>query len=188
VTLLDRLLQRWRIAKVRPFIEPAARVLDVGCGNAALARQVPTIGDYVGIDPGVSDEALGSAFRLMRGTFPDVSPSAGEFDAVVMLACLEHVPPAALPDLARRANALLRIRGTLLITVPDARVDAILHLLSFLRVIDAAEMKADEHHGFDAERTGDVFTPCGFRLVRRERFQLGLNNCFVFEKTADVAD
>jgi SAM-dependent methyltransferase len=128
VTLVDKLLQRWRIRKVRRHLRPGARVLDVGCGDAALLRHVPSIGQYVGVDPSVADESRGEAFTLIRGAFPDTSPATGDFDAFVMLASLEHIPAAALPALAKRANALLRMHGLALITVPDRRVDAILEV------------------------------------------------------------
>jgi hypothetical protein len=70
----------------------------------------------------------------------------------------------------------------LIITVPDARVDRILDVLSALRLISDDDMKAHEHHGFDARATRALLEPAGFRLVRHEAFQFGLNNLFVFEK------
>lgn len=166
----------------RPHIASGASVLDVGCADASLFRQVSAIGRYVGLDPAVGEEVRGDRFTLIRGTFPDVVPSRADFDAIVMLASIEHVPEAALPALARAANALLRERGKVIITVPDARVDRILEVLALLRIIDVDAMKADEHHGFDANRTAEPFERSGFELVHRRKFQLGLNNCFVLEK------
>jgi hypothetical protein len=57
-----------------------------------------------------------------------------------------------------------------------------------LRLIDDHEMKAHEHHGFDADQTTDLFGRHGFRLLHRERFQLGLNNYFVLEKVTGCSD
>lgn len=186
MTYLDRLLQRWRISMARPHIAPGASVLDVGCADASLFRQVPAIGRYVGIDPAVRDEVRRDGFTLIRGAFPDVVPPHGGFDAIVMLASIEHVPEAALPALAKTSNTLLRGRGRVIITVPDARVDAILEVLAFLRIIDVDAMKVGEHHGFEANRTAEPFERSGFELVAHRRFQLGLNNCFVLEKVEDL--
>jgi hypothetical protein len=44
-------------------------------------------------------------------------------------------------------------------------------------------MSLDEHYGFDPGRTEAVFAPPAFRLAARRRFQLGLNNLFVFERS-----
>jgi hypothetical protein len=60
-------------------------------------------------------------------------------------------------------------------------VDTILGVLGRLRMIDG--MSLDEHYGFDPGRTEAVFAPPAFRLAVRRRFQLGLNNLFVFERS-----
>jgi hypothetical protein len=46
-------------------------------------------------------------------------------------------------------------------------------------------MCLDEHHGFAVEKTPSLFCAVGLELVRHERFQLGLNNLFVFRKPAE---
>ena len=48
---LDHLLRRWRIAKARPWILRGSRVLDVGCFDAAIFRQLEDrVSGGVGID------------------------------------------------------------------------------------------------------------------------------------------
>ena len=46
-------------------------------------------------------------------------------------------------------------------------------------------MSVEEHYGFDPARTEAIFAPPDFRLVERRRFQLGLNNLYVFEKSEE---
>ena len=69
--------------------------------------------------------------------------------------------------------------GRLIITVPHPFVDKILDVLFFLHLIEAETL--DEHHGFEPNELFTYFSGA-LRLVLHERFQLGLNNVFVFEK------
>jgi hypothetical protein len=76
-----------------------------------------------------------------------------------------------------------------IITVPSLWVDVVVETLCFLKLADG--MSLEEHHGFDPRTTPEVFTPHGFDLECRCRFQLGLNHLFVFRKglnTARVGD
>ena len=181
MTSIDRLLQWWRIARIRPYLERGARVLDIGCADGALARFVPTLGGYLGVDPGIESSRGTSAGRLIKGLFPDDLPDAAEtFDAIVMLAVLEHIPVAAQAALAEACRRHLRPGGLVLITVPSPAVDYVLAVLKFLRVIDG--MSLEEHYGFDVRRVPDCFVGAGLQLVVHRRFQLGLNHSFVFRR------
>jgi 2-polyprenyl-3-methyl-5-hydroxy-6-metoxy-1,4-benzoquinol methylase len=72
---LDRFLQRWRIAKTGPYIANGTRVLDVGCSDGALFRQLGSrIGEGVGIDPDLREPVELPGVHLLPGkcssTFP----------------------------------------------------------------------------------------------------------------------
>jgi SAM-dependent methyltransferase len=181
MTSVDRLLQWWRIAQIRPYLKRGSRVLDIGCADGALARFVTTLGGYLGIDPGIESSRATSGGRLIKGLFPDDLPDAAEtFDAIVMLAVLEHIPVAAQAALAEACGRHLRPGGLVLITVPSPAVDYLLAVLKFLRVIDG--MSLEEHYGFDVRRVPDCFAGAGLELVVHRRFQLGLNHSFVFRR------
>lgn len=181
---LDRLLQRWRIAKARPFIPPGARVLDIGSADGALFRQLQDrIGEGLGIDPRVASAGGMPNVRLLRGFFPQDMPEVPPFDVITLLAVLEHFPDSQHAALAEGCARFLRPGGRLIITVPSPAVDSILKILLALRL--AAGMSLEEHHGFDVERTVEIFGPPRFRLRARQRFELGLNHLFVFERAPD---
>jgi 2-polyprenyl-3-methyl-5-hydroxy-6-metoxy-1,4-benzoquinol methylase len=180
----DRLLQRWRIAKVAKEIRPGARVLDIGSADGALFTKLGgRIGPgSLGVDPTLRRLHVVNGCRLLPGTFPEAIPPGTEpFDVVTMLAVLEHFPPEAYEALRTGCEQFLKPGGKLLITVPSPQVDKILALLQFLRLVDG--MSLEEHHGYDVSITPDLFPPPTFKLVRRKTFQLGLNNLFVFERT-----
>jgi len=138
------------------------------------------IGHSVGIEPTLDAKVVEPDYELLPGLFPEVAPEGTEFDVITMLAVLEHIP---LDDQARLADAcakLLKSGGRIVITVPSPRVDAILHVLLKLRLIDG--ISAHEHYGFEPGHTPKVFPAPRFRMIKRHRFQLGLNNLFVFER------
>jgi 2-polyprenyl-3-methyl-5-hydroxy-6-metoxy-1,4-benzoquinol methylase len=177
---LDRFLQNVRIAKARRFIQPEAIVIDVGCADGALfERCTALVAEGFGVDPIIEGRIDGPGYTLYGGSFPDALPEL-EADVITMLAVLEHMPVAAQGELASACADRLRPGGRVVITVPSPKVDAILAVLQKLRVIDG--MSLEEHHGFEAETTPDLFPPPRYRLLTHETFQLGLNNLFVFEK------
>lgn len=187
MTRLDRLLQQWRVSKAAKFIVPGMKVLDLGsCDGVLFASHGGCGPGSMGIDPVLpADLRTTSGFQLRRGYFPqDMPAGAGLFDAVVMLAVLEHFPNDQHAVLADGIARYLRPGGLLVITVPSAIVDHILTLLTALRLVHG--MSLEEHHGFDVNQTEQIFGPPRFRLLKWQRFQLGVNNLFVFERTAEA--
>jgi SAM-dependent methyltransferase len=178
---IDRVLQNWRARKARPWIAEGARVLDIGCHQGEFLKSLgERIGPSVGLDPLAVPETT-RHYRLLTGMFtpPTDFPDAS-FDAVVMLATLEHIRDK--DPLARECWRLLRPGGRVIITVPAGFVDVIVDLLCKIRLADG--MSLDEHHGYDPRTTPDVFGRFGFTLERWRRFQLGLNHLFVLRKPA----
>jgi SAM-dependent methyltransferase len=176
---LDRVLQQWRIRHAVRWIPDNARVLDVGCFDDTLFRQLqPRLGAGVGIDPRLEEAVEGLRFRLVPGAFPDASPPGACFDVITMLAVLEHVSAEEMDEWARSCIALLEPGGLVVATVPAPVVDTILDKLMRLRLLHG--MDTDQHHGADPALIAAAFELAGFTVVAKKRFQLGLNNVFVF--------
>jgi 2-polyprenyl-3-methyl-5-hydroxy-6-metoxy-1,4-benzoquinol methylase len=178
---LDRFLQRWRVAKVRPFIPLGARVLDIGCEDGLLFRLCGNqIHQGIGLDPILASPIKEGRFELLPGRFPESLPETEPFDVITMLAVLEHIPESLQREFAENCGLRLKPGGLLLITTPAPQVDRILTLLLALRLIDG--MSLEEHHGFDPLKTPSIFSMAGLTLVKSAKFQWGLNNLFVFKK------
>jgi SAM-dependent methyltransferase len=178
---LDRWLRDARIAHARPFIPEGAALLDLGSGDGELIRRLSGhVGRAVGIEPTLRERVVGDGYELLPGRFPGELPDIDEFDVITMLAVIEHLAPPDQALLADTCLRLLRPNGRVVLTVPSPRVDTILNLLRGLHLI--AGMAVHEHHGFSPSMTVELFPPPRYRLVRQARFQLTLNNLFVFEK------
>jgi SAM-dependent methyltransferase len=159
-------------------------VLDIGCHQGEFLRRLgDRIGPSLGLDPLAVPEE-NPRFRLLAEPFREPLPLAdASFDAVVLLATLEHIRDKE--PLARECCRLLRDGGRVIITVPSSRVDRLVDLLVRLRLADG--MSLDEHHGFDPTTTPDLMARHGFSLEHWGRFQCGLNHLFVFNKNGHPA-
>ncbi len=178
---LDRVLQRWRIARVRRWIPAGSRVLDVGCGDGALFRDLAGMRlTGLGLDPRLAGPVEGVGYRLRQGRLPMDLAGEDRFDVVTMLAVMEHIPEREQSAVAGCCAGVLRGGGLVVMTVPSPRVDAIEGGLLRWGLIEG--MALEEHYGFDVGRVRPCFEGVGFELVAHRRFQLGLNNVFVFRK------
>lgn len=182
---IDRIIQYWRIAKVRRYLSRGARVLDVGCADGALFRQLRhQISSGVGVDHALAQSIRDAHFQLIAGSLSDDLVSSGDFDIVTLLAVVEHLREEMMPELRRRCVRALKPGGLLIITVPSTQVDHILHLLTRLHLITG--MSLHEHHGFNPADVPGWFGADGLTLVESRTFQLGLNNLFVFQKAGSA--
>lgn len=179
---LDRFIQRWRIRQALRFVPADARVIDIGAHEGELFRALGgRLREGFGVEPLAKHEREEDNFLIAPGFFPAVRPAGGDWDAVTMLAVLEHIPTNEQPALATACHELLRRGGRVIITVPSKAVDHILAVLRFLRLIDG--MSLEEHYGFEPADTEKIFAAPRFRLLHRSRFQGGLNHLFVFERS-----
>lgn len=183
----DRILQRWRLARARPWIPGRARVLDVGCADGTLFNDLASLElTGVGLDPRLPSPIHRPGLQLRPGRWPADFGGEAPFDVVTMLAVLEHIPEDDQSEVAASCYRALKPGGRVVLTVPSPRVDAIEHVLLRLRLIDG--MALEEHYGFDVRKVRPCFERAGFRLLAHRRFQLGLNNLFVFEKPGLAAN
>jgi len=181
---LDRFIRDRRLRQVARLVPDGARVLDVGCHDGALFHRLgDRLGAGLGLDPALEQPVAATGYLLRPGRFPaDAPQEPSTFDAVTMVAVLEHLSTDEQRAAASAAFGLLRPLGVVLLTVPSPRVDRLLDGLIRLRLLHG--MDAEAHHGFDPDQVVPVFEGAGFRLTLHRRFQLGLNNLFAFERPA----
>lgn len=192
MTPLDRFLQWMRVREALPHIPDDSRLLDVGCADGHLMRAAgDRLREGIGIDPDApAPHAAGererrapnvpTRFPILRGSFPDDFRLPGPFDVITMLAVFEHFSDADQPRVVEACRALLRPGGRVVLTVPAPKVDRIVDVLRRLRL--ARWMDIEAHHGFAPDAIPECFS--GFRVVRHDLFEFGLNHLFVLEKPA----
>jgi SAM-dependent methyltransferase len=122
-------------------VGPGERVLEVGCGSGVvlreLARRVAPDGRAVGLDPSpavlevarrlAAMERLGELIELREGDARALPFGDGEFDAVLAVTTLVHVPEVerAIPELVRvtrpggRVGVFDRDNDSYIISHPD---------------------------------------------------------------------
>ncbi len=175
----DRFLQQWRIRVAESWIPDGSRVLDIGCYNGEFLQYMGNrIVDSIGIDP-LAPEIKTENYVLLKSTFnPPTNFVSDSFDAIVILATMEHILD---PDsIAMECARILRPAGRVIVTVPSPLVDQIIDILVRIRILDGMSM--EEHHGFQPSQIPHIFHKASLSLLTWRRFQLGLNNLFVFEK------
>jgi 2-polyprenyl-3-methyl-5-hydroxy-6-metoxy-1,4-benzoquinol methylase len=97
------------------------RILDMGCGTGWLTSILSEFGEVVGVD--LAPEAARKRYPHIQFIAADITkwqPELGRFDIVVSQEVIEHVLDQA--GLVGVVHRLLRPRGYLILTTPNARI------------------------------------------------------------------
>lgn len=181
---LDKMLRWWRV-RVALKAVPAniTAVFDIGCDDGYLLKRFK--GSQLkldGCDPHLRISSVSGNSDLYQGSFPTILRGLqinGIYDVVFALAVFEHFTQEDLDKSSIMISKMLSENGLLIVTVPHPFVDKILYVLIYLGLIDGQAI--EEHHGFDPESLVSILSN-HLKLKNRKKFQLGLNNIFVFEK------
>jgi SAM-dependent methyltransferase len=132
--LTGRGLARPEFRRVAQMLRPGEKVLDVGCGEAGLARHLPHAA-YVGLDP-YSDAAAALPNIRSETVAQHAASHPEEYDVVCAFHAIEHVadPLRFARDLVR----CVRPGGRLCIVVPS-RASSITKIPNFV-------LNAPPHH------------------------------------------
>ena len=178
---MDRWIQKQRIKKVIRNIPPESTVLDIGCFQGELFHAMGNrLSVGFGIDPLLTGIVENPRFTLIKGNFPKDWTIKDKMNCVTMLAVLEHIPAGQQKPIIRLIFDLMLPGGLVILTVPSKKTDLLLRPLKRMGIIRG--MSLEEHYGFDPADTKILFEEAGFSLIKRQTFQAGLNNLFVFKK------
>jgi ubiquinone/menaquinone biosynthesis C-methylase UbiE len=183
------LVNRWdpahlrRIDKLLP-LKAGDRVLEVGCGQGHLTTRLAERGvDVVGIDANPNAPEVSGSDRVLHMMAEDLSFENGEFDAVVSVHAIEHIPPLdeALAEMAR----VLKPGGRAVFIYPAEPIQG-LYAIPTSVILHGTPFKAREVHCHKLwpSKLAEMASPHGLTETARE-FSLLKSPQFasVFEKT-----
>lgn len=178
-TLLARLRHGIAWRKLNAFA-PLGRCLDIGSGAyPAFLLGLPAQEKY-GLEQSVPGDMCELAASMhIRLTEFDLSRSVplpfedGFFDAVSMLAVIEHIAPSAAAPLLSEVHRILRPGGVLFVTTPAAWTDRLLRFLAVCRIISRREIE-DHKDTFTQAKIRQYLQQAGF-----ENFQSGTFECWM---------
>lgn len=181
---LDFYLRTYRQRVIERYVPKMGGALfDIGCEDGNLMHKMAgRFKDIYGCDPDLSSIDIPNSQTSIEGRFPEALekvPVSLKFDVFTALAVFEHMPTSEIKMSGRAISERLDNGGLLIATVPSPVVDHILHILMFLKLVDGQE--AHQHYGFVPKDLIDLFAG-ELQLIVHKKFQLGLNNIFVFGK------
>ena len=182
--LVDKILRAQRVRPVLKACQALANsptnIFDIGCDDNFLLKKfldLPSV-NLVGMDPLVQGHH--PAIKNIKGFFPQDLPESeqhNQYDLILALAVLEHLPEETLPAAAATLAKMIAPQGRIIITIPQPSCDTIIRWLTYLQLIDPHA--AREHHHFDPKKLPAIFAPY-FVLEKWAKFQGGMNNLMVF--------
>lgn len=179
-TWFDSLLAEWRTRVARRHLPDVSQksILDLGCG------EVPTF-----LEETPAALRVGSDFRIWEGwsvaadsidfVVADLSQGSlpfgdSSYDAVVMLAVLEHISEERIPCLLAEIRRVLTDAGRFVVTTPPPRTDRLLQPLARLRLANP-DAVAEHQQTFERADVHRLLTDAGFGTVRTGFFEFGMN-------------
>ena len=178
---LEPYLARRRAQQANQLIPPAlrtGRILDIGCGSYPYFLSHTFFEEKFAIDQLEKPDNTGKiAWFTMDLNHPTEMPfEDGYFNAVTMLAVVEHLDPGALVGIFSEIHRILRSDGRLILTTPAAWSDGLLRRMAQIGLVSAEEIH--EHvYAYTLPLLGWYFGRAGFEMskVHFGYFELGLN-------------
>lgn len=182
--LLEPLLADLRAQQANKLIPQnlrAGRILDIGCGTYPYFLAHTSFAEKFAIDQlplpqQTASELQIESFTLDLEVEPHLPFEDDYFEAVTLLAVVEHLDPALMAKLFREIYRVLKPDGMLVLTTPAAWSDGLLKFMARINLVSAEEIH--EHaYAYTLPLIGWYFGQAGFEMtkVRFGYFEFMLN-------------
>ncbi len=183
--LLSDYLRRARLGRIARNVR-GKHILDIGCDQGYLIPFLPKDIEYTGIDidQAMLEKAIKNypqyQFQQLALSVKTIDQIAQQnYDSITLAAILEHLDNPI--DILKQLRNLLNPHGRIIITTPHAKSHRLLVLMAKCGL--ARNDKHEHEHYIDHNMLLEVIRNNMFNLIKYKRFQFGLNQLWVLEKT-----
>lgn len=174
--LLEGLLAKKRARMAESLIPPGLRVgriLDIGCGTHPFFLFGIEFSEKYGLDKAV--DFAGEGVTLLKYDFDSSIPfEDGYFDAVTMLAVIEHMERERFGVLSKEVWRVLKPGGICVLTTPARWTDKLLRAMARLRLVSPVEI-AEHKSAYSRSEIAAVLQAAGFGAPRLGYFEAFMN-------------
>lgn len=171
---IEPILQWARIQKIWPDLPKGGVLVDIGCDvpPKLLLKASPYMKKCIGVDIVAEEYSQGNVEVKPMNIGKKIPLPSSSADAVTVLAVLEHLkhPEEVVGEIFR----ILKPGGKILITVPSPANKPLLEFLAQFGFV-RKEMIDQHEHYFSQAVLREILTIAGFKHIRVQHFELGLN-------------
>jgi SAM-dependent methyltransferase len=171
--LLEPMLADLRAQRANKLIPRAlreGRILDVGCGSfpyflAHTSFKEKFAIDQIPLSSNTASDLKIESFTLDLEIEPHLPFEDNFFEAVTLLAVVEHLDPALMAKLFKEVYRVLKPGGMVILTTPAAWSDGLLKFMARISLVSAEEIH--EHaYAYTLPLLGWYFGQAGFEMTK----------------------
>ncbi|CAG0965635.1 demethylmenaquinone methyltransferase / 2-methoxy-6-polyprenyl-1,4-benzoquinol methylase [Anaerolineales bacterium] len=163
-------LRAQRANKLIPSTLRTGRILDIGCGSYPYFLAHTSFAEKFAIDQLPLPQQTASELKIESFTLdleiePHLPFEDNYFDAVTLLAVVEHLDPSLMAKLFKEVYRVLKPGGMVILTTPAAWSDGLLKFMAGVNLVSAEEIH--EHaYAYTLPLLGWYFGQAGFEMTK----------------------
>jgi SAM-dependent methyltransferase len=163
-------LRAYKANQLIPAKLRAGRILDVGCGTFPYFLAHTSFAEKFAIDQIPLPKQTAAQLKIESYTLdlelqPHLPFEDRFFEAITLLAVVEHLDPAHMASLFKEIYRVLKPDGMVILTTPAAWSDGLLKFMARLGLVSAEEIR--EHtYAYTLPLIGWYFGQAGFEMTK----------------------